>query len=67
MEEENNKTPRRAWNLMIGISLVLLGSLRLYNHIRQQGEWNFRSITIIIFIIFGGYLIFRHFLQPPQD
>ncbi len=67
MEEQNNNTPRSTWNLMIGISIVLLGSLRLYNRMREESNLGFWSYSIIFFIAFGAYLIFRHFLNRPKD
>jgi hypothetical protein len=59
--ENNNKSPRRTWDLMIGIALVLFGSLRLYNRLQTEAEWNLRSIIIFLFIGYGGYLIYRYF------
>ncbi len=66
MSDQDNNTPRRAWNLMIGISIVLLGSLRLYNRIQEESDWGFRSIFIVVFIVFGIYLILRYFQNPPN-
>ncbi|MCK8524279.1 hypothetical protein M0D21_22060 [Aquimarina sp. D1M17] len=61
MEEEEDKRPQRSWNLMIGISMVIIGSLQLYNRLQEEGEWNSRSFILLIFIIFGAYVLFRHF------
>ncbi|WP_106795006.1 hypothetical protein [Aquimarina sp. Aq78] len=64
--ENENKSPRRTWDLMIGIALVLFGSLRLYNRLQAQAEWDFRSIITILFIGYGGYLIYRHFQNSSK-
>ncbi|WP_438424092.1 hypothetical protein [Aquimarina macrocephali] len=64
--ENENKSPRRTWDLMIGIALVLFGSLRLYNRLQAQTEWDFRSIITILFIGYGGYLIYRHFQNSSK-
>ncbi|WP_024772835.1 hypothetical protein [Aquimarina macrocephali] len=64
--ENENKSPRRTWDLMIGIALVLFGSLRLYNRLQAQTEWGFRSIITILFIGYGGYLIYRHFQNSSK-
>ncbi|MBQ4821985.1 hypothetical protein [Aquimarina sp. MMG016] len=64
--EEENKAPRKTWDLMIGITLVLLGSFRLYNRFQAESEWTFRSLFTIVFIIFGGYLIFRYLQNPDK-
>ncbi len=67
--EDENKSPRRTWDLMIGIALVIFGSLRLYNRFQTEAawEWDFRAILTLVFIIYGAYLIYRHFQNPPED
>ncbi|WP_062054872.1 hypothetical protein [Aquimarina longa] len=65
--ENKNESPRKTWDLMIGIALILFGSLRLYNRIQTEVEWDFRSIITIIFIGYGGYLIYRYFQNTPRD
>ncbi len=67
MEDKDNENPRKTWNLMIGVSFVLLGSLQLYNRVQQEGQWSVKSITIIVFILFGVYLIFKHFQNSTKD
>jgi len=66
MKNEDDKSKRKTWDLMIGICLVLLGGLRLYNSIQTQTLLSFKGILILIFIIFGGYLIFRHFQNSTK-
>ena len=67
MEEENEKNPRKTWDLMIGITLVLLGSIRLYNRIQTEPDIGFRAVFTMLFIVFGGYLIFRYFKNNSQE
>ncbi len=66
MEKEKRPT-RKNWDLMIGIALVLFGSLRLYNRLQTQAEWNFRAILTLTFILYGGFLIYRHFQSTKKD
>lgn len=66
--ENENKSPRKAsWDLMIGIALVLFGSLRLYNRLQVESEWGVRSIFTLLAIGFGGYLIYRYFQNKSKD
>ncbi|WP_282081342.1 hypothetical protein [Aquimarina algiphila] len=65
--ENKNGSPRKAWDLMIGIALVIFGGLRLYNRLQSEAEWGFRSIITILFMGYGGYMIYRHFQTPPKD
>ncbi len=65
--ENENKTPRKKWDLMIGIALVLFGGLRLYNRLQTEEEWGFRSMLTLLFIGYGGYLIYRYFQSASQD
>ena len=65
--EEENKSPRKNWDLMIGIALVLFGGIRLYNRLQAEAEWSFRSMITILFIGYGGYLIYRYFQNTPKD
>lgn len=65
--EEENKSPRKNWDLMIGIALVLFGGIRLYNRLQTEAEWSFRSMLTILFIGYGGYLIYRYFQNTPKD
>ncbi|WP_109298710.1 hypothetical protein [Aquimarina sp. AU474] len=67
MEENNEKNPRRTWDLMIGIALVIFGSLRLYNRLQNDQEWGFRAILTISFVLYGAFLIFRHFKNSSKD
>jgi hypothetical protein len=64
--ENENKSPRRTWDLMIGIALILFGSLRLYNRLQAEAEWGFRSIITVLFIGYGGYLIYRYFQNSSK-
>ena len=64
--EEENKSPRRTWDLMIGIALIIFGGLRLYNRLQAETEWTFRSIITILFIGYGGFLVYRHFNNTPK-
>ncbi|EZH71493.1 hypothetical protein ATO12_07280 [Aquimarina atlantica] len=65
--ENEDKSPRKTWDLMIGIALVLFGGLRLYNRLQAQAEWDFRVMITILFIGYGGYLIYKHFQNPSKD
>lgn len=65
--ENKNERPRRIWDLMIGIALVIFGGLRLYNRLQSEAEWDFRSIITILFMGYGGYMIYRHFQAPPKE
>ncbi len=65
--EEENKSPRKNWDLMIGIALVLFGGIRLYNRLQTEAEWSFRSMLTILFIGYGGYLIYRYFQNTSKD
>ncbi|WP_074410036.1 MULTISPECIES: hypothetical protein [Aquimarina] len=65
--ENENKSPRKTWDLMIGIALVLFGGLRLYNRLQTQTEWDFRAMITVLFIGYGGYLIYKHFQTPSKD
>lgn len=66
-EKDDEKTPRKTWDLMIGITLVLLGSIRLYNRIQIESGLSFRSIFTFVFIIFGAYLIFRYLRNTSKN
>lgn len=65
--ENEDKSPRKTWDLMIGIALVLFGGLRLYNRLQAQAEWDFRVMITVLFIGYGGYLIYKHFQTPSKD
>ncbi len=65
--ESNNKSPRRAWDLMIGVALIIFGGLRLYNRWQAEEELNFRSLFILLFILYGAYLVYRHFQNPKKN
>ncbi|WP_103072643.1 hypothetical protein [Aquimarina sediminis] len=65
--ENNNKPSRKTWDLMIGIALILFGSLRLYNRLQTESEWGIRSILTILFIGYGGYLVYRYIQNSPKD
>jgi len=60
-KNDPNQPSRKSWDLMIGITLVLLGSFRLYNRLQVESEISFRSLFTLSFIIFGCYLMFRYF------
>jgi len=55
-KNDPNQPSRKSWDLMIGITLVLLGSFRLYNRLQLESEISFRSLFTLSFIIFGCYL-----------
>ncbi|GAA4279205.1 hypothetical protein [Aquimarina mytili] len=65
--EDENKPSRRTWDLMIGIALVIFGSLRLYNRLQANIEWDFRAIFTILFIGYGVFLIYRHFQNSKKN
>ncbi|GAA4271448.1 hypothetical protein U6A24_23010 [Aquimarina gracilis] len=67
MEDQDHNPSRRTWNLMIGISIVLLGSLRLYNRLKEAPDWGIGTLSIVFFIVFGLYLILRYFQNNPKD
>ncbi|WP_299441786.1 hypothetical protein [uncultured Aquimarina sp.] len=58
--EEENKNPRKNWDFMIGIALVLFGSFRLYQRLQTESEWNYRVVLTVGLILYGGFLIYRH-------
>ncbi len=60
MKEENG-IPRKKWDFMIGIALVLFGSLRVYQRFQNQLELDYKIILTVIFIAYGAFLIYRHF------
>ncbi|SEM27140.1 hypothetical protein SAMN04487910_4606 [Aquimarina amphilecti] len=59
MSQENNN-PRKNWDFMIGIALVLFGSFRLYQRTRIDFEWDYKIFLTISFIVYGGFLVYRH-------
>lgn len=61
--QEENKPSRKTWDLMIGLTLVLLGSLRLYNRLKTEDSFSLRSLFTMAFIAFGVYLIYKYFQQ----
>ena len=65
--ENENKPTRKNWDLMIGIALILFGSLRLYNRLQTQSEWNFRTILTLSFILYGGFLVYRHIQTTKKN
>ncbi len=67
MEENKENNPRRTWDLMIGIALVIFGSLRLYNRLQNDQEWSFRAIFTISLVLYGAFLIFRHFKSSSKN
>jgi len=58
--KEGNGFPRKKWDFMIGIALVLFGGFRLYRRIQVTSEWDYRMIITALFIVYGGFLIFRY-------
>ncbi len=65
---KEDKTPhRKSWDLMIGISLIIFYSFKLYNQIKSDAEWGFSLLFAVIFLIFGVYLIFRHFQNSDKE
>ncbi len=64
--DENHKSQRKNWDFIIGIMLVLFGGLRLYNTTQHGFEWGYKPIFIIAFMLYGGYLIFRHFQNSSK-
>ncbi|MDH7444049.1 hypothetical protein [Aquimarina sp. 2201CG14-23] len=65
--EEENRSPRKNWDFMIGIALVLFGSFRLYQRLQAETEWDYRAILTILFIGYGGFLIYRHFQSTDNN
>lgn len=67
--EEENRNPRRNWDFMIGIALVLFGSFRLYQRIQTESGWGYRAVLTILMIAYGGFLIYRHLKNknPNKD
>ena len=59
--DDKNTNPRKNWDFMIGIALVLFGSFRLYQNYQSNQEWNYKILFIASFIGYGAYLIFKHF------
>lgn len=60
---EHKKPTKKTWDLMVGITLVVFGSLRIYT---SNIEWNFRTLFIMLCIGYGGYMIFRHFRNASK-
>jgi len=67
MEEDENRNPRKNWDFMIGIALVLFGSFRLYQRTLAESGWDYRAILTILFIAYGGFLIYRHFQNQDSN
>ncbi len=65
--ENENQPSRKTWDLMIGIALVIFGGLRLYNRLQTNVEWDFRSIFTIVFMVYGCFLIYRHFKNSQKN
>ncbi|GAA3520358.1 hypothetical protein GCM10022393_38240 [Aquimarina addita] len=65
--EDNKPASRKKWDLMIGIALIIFGSFRLYNRFQLGEDWGFRSILTIVFIGYGGFLIYRYFTSPDKS
>ncbi|KAA1243412.1 hypothetical protein [Aquimarina sp. RZ0] len=65
--EEDEKTPRKTWDLMIGLALVLFGSFRLYNYMREDQDFNFRILFTGIFIIYGFFLIYKYSQNTDKE
>ncbi len=63
MSEENNQQ-RKSWDFMIGITLVIFGCLRIYNIYNTNTGFDFRTMFTLLFIGYGGYLIYNHFQNP---
>ncbi|MAQ75548.1 MAG: hypothetical protein CL613_04345 [Aquimarina sp.] len=66
-EEDQNKNQRKTWDLLIGISLIVFGCLRLYNQLQTDESWTFRTWFMISFIIYGGFLVYRHFFIRDKE
>ncbi|MHA7060101.1 hypothetical protein ACWGOQ_0022930 [Aquimarina sp. M1] len=66
-EEESKKVPRKNWDFMIGIALVIFGSFRLYQRIQAGSEWDYRILLTASFIAYGGFLIFKHFKNTKKN
>ncbi|WP_025739454.1 hypothetical protein [Aquimarina pacifica] len=64
---EENDSQRKSWDLMIGITLVVFGGLRLYNQFKTNIDWDFRAMFTLLFIGYGGYLVYRHFQNSKKD
>ncbi|WP_459209798.1 hypothetical protein [Aquimarina rhabdastrellae] len=64
---DSNSQNKKSWNLIIGITLVLFGSLRLYNKFQQEDPSMIRIILTIGFIGYGGFLIYNHFSNSDTD
>ncbi|WP_299249215.1 hypothetical protein [uncultured Aquimarina sp.] len=65
--EEEDQLPRKKWDFMIGIALVLFGSFRLYQRTRTEAAWDYRAVLTILFIAYGGFLIYRHFQNQDSN
>ncbi|MBQ0736544.1 hypothetical protein J9332_19670 [Aquimarina celericrescens] len=64
--ENEDKSPRKTWDLMIGIALILFGGLRLYNRWQTEANWSLQSILTILFIGYGAFLVFRYFKNSSK-
>ncbi|RZS93530.1 hypothetical protein [Aquimarina brevivitae] len=64
---DSNDKQRKTWDLLIGISLVIFGCLRLFNQYQKEETWTFRSWFMIIFIAYGAFLVYRHFFMQGKD
>jgi len=65
--ENKDTTPRKNWDLMIGIALVIFGGFRLYQYYQSQTDWNYRTIFTLLFIGYGGFLIFKYFRNTKKE
>ncbi len=65
--KDKNESSRRKWDLMIGITLIVFGGLRLFNHFRTNADWELRSYLTILFIGYGIFLVYRYFQNKPES
>lgn len=65
--QEENESPRKNWDLMLGLALVLFGSFRLYQRLQSESELSFRILITAAFIAYGGFLIFRFVQNSKKD
>jgi len=66
MKKEDDQNPKRSWDLMIGISMTILGSFRLYKQLQEENILSFDTLFRIFFVLFGIFLIFRHFRNSSK-
>lgn len=62
MEETDNRTTKRKYDLIVGVFGILFGTFRLYQHLQAEPiEWNYRILLAISFIGYGIFMLYRYF------